>query len=57
MGTLKRKIISKYQKNILTVNYWSNYVAVHKKTELEFPCAKLVSNIWHIENSDVIAQT
>ena len=57
MGTLKIKIFSKYQKNISTVNYWSNYVAVHKKTELEFQCAKLVSNIWHIENSDVIAQT
>ena len=57
MGTLKIKIFSKYQKNIHTVNYWSNYVIVHEKTELEFQCAKLVSNIWHIENSDVIAQT
>ena len=39
------------------VNYWSNYVVVHEKTELEFQCAKLVSSILHIENSDVIAQT
>ena len=36
MGTLKIKIFSKHQKNIQTVNYWSNYVVVHEKQSWSF---------------------